>query len=427
MDYKRLFPILLIVFTNILGAGVIMPILPLYAEGQFNGAVIQITLLSSAFFAAQFLAAPILGRLSDRYGRRPVLIISQIGTVLAFIIFIFSIPLGQWIDSWGLVLPMSGGMFVLFAARILDGITGGNITTAQAYISDVTDAEHRAQGLGLLQAAFGLGFIFGPAFGGILSNINPVAPFIGAAIITSGTLLLTVFTLDESLPAEKRAAALGSKQRGAVPLQILFSNKSFDLVLLIGFFGSLAFAALPAIFALYANHVLFPDLTGTGRVQLYIGLILTFYGLMQVFTQLALLRPLIKRLGERRLIILGEITLFLAMLGIVATGSAIAVTLLLAPFAFGQGVTEPSLQSMVTRFGDESTRGQLLGLYQSSRSLALIVGPIWAGLAYANIDPQAVFVIGSGIIFCALVCALILSRQQIPSPHQELHLEHPSA
>lgn len=98
MDYKRLFPILLIVFTNILGAGVIMPILPLYAEGQFNGAVIQITLLSSAFFAAQFLAAPILGRLSDRYGRRPVLIISQIGTVLAFIIFIFSIPLGQWID-----------------------------------------------------------------------------------------------------------------------------------------------------------------------------------------------------------------------------------------------------------------------------------------------------------------------------------------
>lgn len=427
MDYKRLYPILLIVFTNILGAGVIMPILPLYAEGQFNGTIIQITLLSSAFFAAQFLAAPILGRLSDSYGRRPVLIVSQIGTVLAFMMFIFAIPLGRWIDSYGLALPMSGGMFVLFAARILDGITGGNITTAQAYISDVTDAEHRAQGLGLLQAAFGLGFVFGPAFGGILSNINPVAPFIGAAAITTGTLLLTVFTLDESLPPEKRASALGNKKRGTVPLRILFSKKAFDLVLLIGFFGSLAFAALPAIFALYANHVLFPDLAGTGRVQLYIGLILTFYGLMQVFTQLALLRPLIKLLGERRLIILGEITLFLAMLGIVATGRAIAVTLLLAPFAFGQGVTEPSLQSMVTRFGDESTKGQLLGLYQSSRSLALIIGPIWAGLAYSNINPQAVFIIGSGIIICALVCALILSRQQIPSPHKEIHLERPSA
>jgi DHA1 family tetracycline resistance protein-like MFS transporter len=423
MDYKRLYPILLIVFTNILGGGVIMPILPLYAEGQFNGTVIQITLLSSAFFAAQFLAAPVLGRLSDRYGRRPVLIISQIGTVLAFMMFIFAIPLGRWIDSFGPVLPLTGGMLMLFAARILDGITGGNITTAQAYISDVTDSEHRAQGLGLLQAAFGLGFIFGPAFGGVLSNIHPVAPFIGAAIITTGTLLLTVFTLAESLPPEKRAAELGGVQRSAVPLRILLSNKSFDLVLLIGFFGSLAFAALPAIFALYANHVLFPDLAGTGRVQLYIGLILTFYGLMQVFTQLALLRPLIKRLGERRLIILGEITLFLAMLGIVATGRAFSVTLLLAPFAFGQGVTEPSLQSMITRFGEESTRGRLLGIYQSSRSLALIVGPIWAGLAYANINPQSVFVIGSGIIFCALVCAIILSRQQIPSPHKEMHLE----
>jgi len=109
------------------------------------------------------------------------------------------------------------------------------------------------------------------------------------------------------------------------------------------------------------------------------------------------------------------------MLGIVVTSRAVAVTLLLAPFAFGQGVTEPSLQSLVTRFGDESTRGQLLGLYQSSRSLALIVGPIWAGLAYANISPDAVFVIGSGIIFCALVCALILLRQQIPTPLRELH------
>ena len=312
-------------------------------------------------------------------------------------------------------------MIVLYAARILDGITGGNITTAQAYVSDVTDAEHRAQGLGLLQAAFGLGFIFGPAFGGLLSNISPVAPFIGAAIITTGTLLLTVFTLDESLPPDKRAAALGAEQRGAVPLRILFSQKAFDLVLLIGFFGSLAFAALPAIFALYANHVLFVDVADTGRVQLYIGLILTFYGLMQVFTQLALLRPLIKRLGERRLIILGEAVLFLAMLGIAATGRAILVTLLLAPFAFGQGIAEPSLQSLVTRFGDESTRGQLLGLYQSSRSLALIIGPIWAGLAYANISPQAVFIIGSGLILCALVCALFLYGQQIPTPHKEMH------
>jgi DHA1 family tetracycline resistance protein-like MFS transporter len=158
MELKRLYPILLIIFVNILGSGVIMPVLPLYAEGQFGGTVLQITLLSTAFFAAQFFAAPWLGRLSDRVGRRPVLLISQVGTVLAFILFIFAGPLGEIIDGSLSGLPMTGGMTMLYLARILDGITGGNITTAQAYISDITDEENRAHGLGLLQGAFGVGF-----------------------------------------------------------------------------------------------------------------------------------------------------------------------------------------------------------------------------------------------------------------------------
>ena len=204
MDTRRLYPILLIIFTNILGAGVILPVLPLFAEGQFQGTIPQITLLSTTFFAAQFLAAPVLGRLSDRYGRRPVLLISQAGTVAAFVLFIFAGYLGRWIDGLGLGLPMTGGMVMLYVARALDGFTGGNITTAQAYVSDVTTERQRAQGLGLLQAAFGAGFIFGPAFGGVLSNFGPVVPFIGAAIITTGTLLLTLFTLEESHPPEER-------------------------------------------------------------------------------------------------------------------------------------------------------------------------------------------------------------------------------
>ena len=212
MDIRRIFPILLIIFTNILGAGVIIPILPLFAEGQFSGTVLQITLLSTAFFGAQFLASPWLGRLSDRYGRRPLLLISQAGTVAAFILFIFARPLGGMIDNLGLALPISGGMIMLYIARILDGITGGNITIAQAYVSDITSQEDRAQGLGLLQAAFGMGFIFGPAFGGILSNFGVLAPFIGAVIITSGTLLLTYFTLKESLPPEERAAGLAREK-----------------------------------------------------------------------------------------------------------------------------------------------------------------------------------------------------------------------
>src|SRR5512135_3181606 len=131
MNNKRLLPIVLIIFVNILGAGVILPILPLYAEGQFRGTVLQVTLLSTAFFAAQFIAAPWLGHLSDRHGRRPILMISQLGTVLSFVIFIFAGPLGARLDArfaqMGLALPITGGMIMLFAGRILDGITGGNI------------------------------------------------------------------------------------------------------------------------------------------------------------------------------------------------------------------------------------------------------------------------------------------------------------
>jgi predicted MFS family arabinose efflux permease len=342
------------------------------------------------------------------------------GTVLAFILFILASPLGHWIDGWGLDLSMTGGMIMLYVARILDGITGGNITTAQAYVSDVTSSEDRAQGLGLLQAAFGVGFIFGPAFGGMLSNFSPVAPFVGATIITTGTLLLTVFILEESLPPEERTGDVTTAQRGSrVPLRSLLAEHTLILILVIGFFGSLAFSALPALFALFADRVLFPDLADPERAQLYIGLMLTFNGLMQVITQLALLKPLVTRLGERRLLLLGQGALLMAMLGVASVDSAIVVTLLFAPYAFGRGVTEPSLQSLVTRFGHERTRGQLLGLYQSARSLALIIGPVWAGFAFEQISPQAVFYVGAGLVLVGMVLAVMLLRRQIPTSRSQ--------
>lgn len=413
IDLKRLFPILLIIFTNILGAGTIIPILPLFAEGEFQGTVFQITLLAATFFGAQFLASPWLGRLSDRYGRRPLLIISQAGTVLAFVLFIFARPLGSMIEELGVVLPISGGMLILYIARTLDGITGGNITIAQAYVSDIISSEHRAQGLGLLQAAFGVGFIFGPALGGILGTFGEVAPFVGAAIITAGTLLLTTFTLVESLPPEARGTE-EERRQARIPLRELFTNRALVFVLTITFFGSLAFSVLPAIFSLYSEHVLFASLTDEGRIRLYIGLMLTFSGLMQVITQLALLKPLVRRLGERGLLIIGQIGLLVGLFGIALVENAWMVTLLLAPFAFGRGVSEPSLQALMTRFGDVHVRGRLLGLNQSARSLALIFGPIWAGYAYERINPQAAFFSGSAFVLVALIQAILLLGLPVP-------------
>ena len=410
MDLKGLYPILLIIFTNILGAGVIIPILPLYAEGTFHGSIIQITLLSSAFFGAQFLAAPVLGRLSDRYGRRPLLLLSQLGTVLAFMLFIFAAPLGNWLDGLGAALPISGGMLILFAARILDGITGGNITIAQAYVSDITPEEHRAHGLGLLQGAFGAGFIFGPAFGGILSNYGQVAPFIGATIITTITLLLTFFTLKESLSEEERNENRDGTGMARIPWRNILRSPALLLILVIGFIGSLAFSSMPATFSLFADHVLFTDPQFPERVQLYIGLMFTFNGSMQVLTQLVLIKPLVRRFGERTLLLIGQASIALAFFGLAGSTSAILATLLFAPYAFGFGVSEPSMQSLVTRFGVRQARGYLLGLYQSSRSLALIVGPILAGYVYQTMSPRSVFQFAAMAMGFAFIGGLALKR-----------------
>jgi len=413
IDRRRIFPILLIIFTNILGAGVIIPILPLYAQGEFQGTILQITLLNTVYFGAQFIAAPWLGRLSDRFGRRPLLIISQTGTVLAFLLFIFAVPLGLGVDSLGVTLPITGGMFILYAARTLDGITGGNISIAQAYISDITTPKQRTQGLGFLQAAFGLGFVFGPAFGGVLSNFGQTAPFIGAAVITTVTLLLTTLTLRESLPKSARITSAGKGIDGPPLTAILKDQPVLTIILSVGFITSLGFSAVPAIFSLYADNVLFADALNPERIQLYIGLMLAFNGLSQVVTQVALLKPLVKLLGERGLLVLGQIALMISFLGIAFVHQPVLVTILFAPLAFGRGVSEPVLQTLTTRFGTERSRGRLLGVYQSARSMAMIIGPIWAGYAY-DASPQAVFIVGAGLFFVNLFFAGNLLRREMP-------------
>lgn len=162
---RRLLIILLIVFSNMIGAGVVVPILPLYAEGEFGATAFQAAIFYALYHFAQFLSAPKIGEMSDRYGRRPVLIWSQIGTLIAFLLFIFAPEINQQLAFLG-----RSGLYILFFARLLDGITGGNITAAQAYIVDITEEEERATALGFVHSAFGSGLILGPVVGGVLAQ-----------------------------------------------------------------------------------------------------------------------------------------------------------------------------------------------------------------------------------------------------------------
>ena len=412
MDLRRILPIFFVVFTNILGAGVIIPILPLYAEGQFGATALQATILAAVFFGMQFLAAPVLGRISDRIGRRPVLIVSQIGTVISFVLFIYAEQLGQVIDQMGLGFGLSGGLMALYLARGLDGITGGNITTAQAYITDVSSEEHRARALGMIGASFGLGFIFGPAFGGFLATISLTAPFIGAAIITSVSVILTIITVKESLPPEKRTQP-GRQTESGESIWALLGNQTILLILAINFFMGMTMAVLQSTFALFSQDILFPD-ASSQTVGRNVGLMLTFVGFISVINQGVVIGPMVKRFGERQTLILGELGSLLGYLPFSFSSSALMITLFTAPISFGHGVSQPSLQSLITRFSTPQMRGRMLGLLQSANSLALIIGPIWAGYAYDTYSPRTPYTLLIPLIGVAILLSLLLLKHQIP-------------
>jgi DHA1 family tetracycline resistance protein-like MFS transporter len=244
----------------------ILPLLPIFAQDEFGMSPTAISLLVSVFFVAQFLAGPILGRWSDRFGRVPILIVSQIGTVLAFVAF-----------------GLAGAAWVLFAARIFDGLTGGNLVVAQAYITDITPPNRRAQGLGMIGAMFGLGFIVGPVVGGILVGVGgPRLPYFVAAAAAVAVVLLTVFTLDESHTPEDRREV--TKNGVRVSSRTALGNRPLMYTLSIVFMVQFSLGLLMATFALFGQAVLFDT-----SVELGVGVLLAVLGLSQILTQLAVL------------------------------------------------------------------------------------------------------------------------------------------
>jgi len=286
---RRLFTILMIVFVQMLGTAMIMPILPLYALEAFDMSPQVITLLGTSFFVAQFIAGPYLGRLSDTRGRVPILIISQIGTAVSFI-----------------MLALAPSTAFLFLARILDGITGGNIIVAQAYVTDITPREKRTEALGYIFAVFGIGFIIGPALGGLLAAaFGPRIPYLFAAGAAILVVILTRLTLEETVSPEQQEINRDFKKEG-INIREVLSNTPLVLILIIVFLAQFGLGLLQSTFALYGDAVLFNDYS-TKAVALGIGLLLAVFGLSQFTTQVLLLRPALRRFGEYRLIIIGNV------------------------------------------------------------------------------------------------------------------------
>jgi MFS family permease len=378
MQGRPLLVVFLIVFLDLVGAGILGPIIP-YVVAPWSRDGLTVGLLALGFSAAQFLAAPILGVLSDRFGRRPVLLISLAGTAAGYFLF-----------AWGPSLE------ILFLARILDGITGGNISTAQAAIADVSSPKDRAKNFGLIGAAFGLGFIVGPALGGALSKISLHAPAFGAGVFSLFTLAITALMFKETLPKEKQSTVLRAASMNPLA-QVArgFKRPEFSRLLSAVFMLNFGLAALQTNFSVFTRDKF--NYTASDNAW-----ILSFLGLTAAVTQGLLLRKLAPMLGENRLAWGGSIIgavgfLFIAL----ATGSSMLYTSILLT-AVGFGLTGPSLTGLISKRASAEEQGVWLGTAQAWASMTRVIGPVAAGLLYDHVSQPSPYWAGA---VCSLIAA----------------------
>lgn len=370
---KRLFSIIFVVFVDLLGFSLILPLLPYYAE-KYGATEFVTGLLVASYALMQLIGAPLLGRLSDRYGRRPVLLASVFGTFLGFLLLGFADPIGTALAK--AFDPQAANLFVigiLFLSRMVDGLTGGNLSVAQAYISDVTDTQSRSKGLGMIGAAFGLGFIIGPASGGLLSQWGYAVPAFVASALSFSNLLLIFFWLPESLTAERRSQMSGN--RPAITLGALLAalQRPFTGSLLTTrFFFGLAFAIFQTIFSLYALNKF--DLQARDT-----GLILTYVGVLSVFVQGFLIGRLTQRFQEDKLILFSGVLMTVSLVGWALTPSVFWLLVVLTPTAIAGGILNTLLSSTLTKAVEPQEIGGILGFSASIESSTRIVAPILGG------------------------------------------------
>ena len=407
MDKKRITIAFLIVLTNAVGATAILPMLPIYAEEQFRATPVQAMFVIAAYYAAQFVAAPWLGRLSDRFGRRSILIISQIGTVLSYLLFIFAAPLG---DHVTVAFGLSGGLTMIYLARLLDGLTGGNVSVAEAYASDISDEKSRAQALGLIGGASGLGHILGPALAVALSGISLIAPMVGALAASGVTLLLTIILLDESRRPEMQFARQSVVSN--ISVIRLLANLPVAMVLAAAFITSLYMATVFSSFSLFAERVLFPDQPAEIVVR-NVNLMIMMLGVTVMINQIFLIAPLVRQWGEQALVLTGSALLLASAIGI-SSGSFSLVLVSMLAYSLGYAMSWPSLQAIMTYLSSKETVGRQLGMVQSAFSMAFILAPLIAGYLLQNIGPQAIFLHGALIMGLATLLGILIFHISLP-------------
>ena len=357
------------VALDMIGFGIVAPILGRYAD-RYGASGFQVGLLFASFSLAQMIFSPILGRWSDRVGRKPVIIISLFGTAI-----------GSFITG------AAGALWVLFAGRLIDGASGASVSVAQSAITDLATKEQRARMLGLLGMAFGVGFVFGPAIGGLAALGGPHIPFYVAGMLALINAVAAIIRLQETRVPNKAAQTT----RVHVP----FHKRQYGALAGVGFFSMLAFSGFEATFSLFGGERF--NLTEASTAVVFLGI-----GVVMSAVQGSLIGPLTSRFGSLQLLRNG---LVLVSIGLLFLGAAVIWPTMIVALLFmvvGAGISNPSLTALVADSAHEDRRGEALGIQQSASALARVIGPPLAGLAFDYVGIGAPFTFGALIYVLAI-------------------------
>jgi len=376
----------MIVLVALIGFGLYIPLLPFYAE-HYQATPFVVGLVMAMFSFAQFISAPFWGNLSDRFGRRPILMIGMAGSMISYI--------------W---LAYADTLWMLFAARALSGLMAGNIAAAFAYMADITTRETRAKGMGMIGAAFGLGFIAGSAIGGILAGSDPAnadfqTPALVAAALSATAFTLTMFILKESLSEDVRKEMAGKKRPTRMEqFRTILAQPSTVRIVGVIFLSTFVFAGLESTFAMWSRRQF-----GWGPEQN--GYLFAFIGIISAIIQGGLIGRMAKAMGEKTLIIQGAAALALGVFLIPFSDTLLVLVIAMMIAGYGYSIITPALNSLISLQASESDQGSTLGVARSASTLARIAGPAWAGMLFSVLGMNWPYfggaIVMTGVIFLA--------------------------
>lgn len=386
MKRSPLVIIFVTVFVDLVGFGIILPLLPYYAE-TYGASSLAVGLLFTSYSLMQFVFTPVWGRLSDRYGRRPLILMSLAGSCIGFLIF-----------------GLARNLILLFLARVVAGIAGAIIPTTNAYIADITPPETRARHMGLVGAAFGLGFILGPAIGGLLAPFGYDKPAFLASAMAGVNLLFAYFRLPESLTPEIRFRTR-SQRFDVHNLLLTLRHPYIGLLLGILFLATFAFSNMEATFALLNEHRYGLSARETGFLFTYVGFLLTII-------QASLVGHLVRLLGERMCVVVGTFSMIFGLLYLPYASSVPVYCAFIAFLAFGSGVNNPSLHALLSRHSGIDEQGGVMGIAHSVSSLGRILGPMWGGFTFGSLGYEWPFLTGGLFMGVAFILSIYNLRKR---------------